>query len=83
MLIVYHYNQYLYHPSLRVRSVYQFHVYFHRQKILHHIGISLPHEDGFNKLKDVFKRRFYRILGDYGVNMKEIRIIDAECCTSF
>ena len=56
MLIVYHYNQYLYHPSLRVRSVYQFHVYFHRQKILHHIGISLPHEDGFNKLKDVFKR---------------------------
>lgn len=57
--MVSHYNQYLYHPSLRVRSVYQFHVYFYRQKILHHLGIFLPHEDGFNKLKDVFNKMVF------------------------
>ena len=29
------------------------------------------------------KKLFYRICGDYGVNMKEISITDAQCCTSF
>ena len=43
--------QHLNHPNLLVCSVYGFHVYFHIQLILHELGISLPHEDSFSKLK--------------------------------
>ena len=43
--------QHLNHPNLLVRSVYRFHVYFHVRLILHDLGISLPHEDGFSKVK--------------------------------
>ena len=32
--------------NLLVRSVYRFHVYFHVRIILHHLGISLQHQDG-------------------------------------
>ena len=42
--------QHLNHPNLLLRSVYVFHVYFHGRVILDHLGISLPHEDGFNKV---------------------------------
>ena len=43
--------QRLNHPKLFVRTVYRFHVYFHVQFMLHDLGIFLPHEDGFSKIK--------------------------------
>ena len=42
--------QHLNHPNLFVCSVHRFYVYFHVQLILHELGISLPHEDGFSKV---------------------------------
>ena len=41
--------QHFSHPNLLVCTVYKFHVYFHVRLILHDLGISLPHEDGFSK----------------------------------
>ena len=46
--------QHLNHRNLLVRSVYRFHVYFDIQLILHEIGISLPYEDGFSKVKNSY-----------------------------
>ena len=64
--------QHLNHPNLFVRSVYRFHVYFHVRLILHDLGISLPHEDGFSKVKNVYiKSAYYGICDDYGVNPDE------------
>ena len=40
--------QHLNHPNLLVQSVYRFYVYFHIRLILHNLGISSPHEDGFS-----------------------------------
>ena len=40
--------QHINHPNLLIRSVFIFHLYFHIQLILHELGISLPHEDGFS-----------------------------------
>ena len=34
-----------------VRAVYRFHVYFHVRLILHELGISLPQEHSFSKVK--------------------------------
>ena len=48
--------QHLNHPNLIVSSVYTFHLYFHIGLILHELGISLPHEDGFSKVKIVTLR---------------------------
>ena len=50
----------------------RFHVYFHVRIILHHLGISLPHEDGFSKVENSYiKRAYYNICNDYGVNGDE------------
>ena len=55
-----------------MRSVYRFHVYFHVQLILHELGISLPHEDGFSKVKNAYiKSGNYSICGDYDVDADE------------
>ena len=63
--------QHLNHPNLLVRSVYRFHVYFHVRLILHDLGIPLPHEDGFSKVKNAYtKSEYYRICDDYGVKDK-------------
>ena len=51
--------QHLNHPNLLLRSVYRFHVYFHVQLILHDLGIPLPHEDGFSKVKNVYIKSAY------------------------
>ena len=46
---------------------------FHVRIILHHLGISLPHEDGFSKVKNSYiKSVCYSICDDYGVNADEI-----------
>ena len=64
--------QYLNHPSLLVRTVYRFHVYFHVRLILHELGIPLPHEDGFSKVKNAYiKSAYCSIYDDYGVNANE------------
>ena len=67
-------NEYfLNHPNLLVHSVYRFHVYFQIRLILHELGISLPHEDGFSKFKNAYIRSAcYSICDDYGVDANEI-----------
>ena len=39
------------HPNLLVRAVYRFHAYFRVRLILHELGISLPYENRFSKVK--------------------------------
>ena len=64
--------QHLKHPNLLVHSVDKFHVRFHVQIIMHHLGISLPHENGFSKFKNSYlKSVHYSICDDYGVNADE------------
>ena len=64
--------QHLNHPNLLVRSIYRFHVYFHIRLILHDLGISLPHGDDFNKVKNAYMRSAYHsICDDYGVDADE------------
>ena len=64
--------QHLNHPNLLIRSVYRFHVYFHIQLILYELGISLPHEDGFSKVKNAYiKSVYYSICDDCGVDPSE------------
>ena len=64
--------QHLNHPNLIVRAVYRFHVFFHVRLILHKLGISLPHEDGFSKAKNAYiKRECYSICDDYSVDANE------------
>ena len=64
--------QHLNHSYLLVRSVYRFDLYIHVRLILHHLGISLPHEEGFSKLKSSYiKSTYLNICDDYGVNGDE------------
>ena len=64
--------QHLNHLNLLVRSVYRFHVYFHVRLILHDLGISLPHEDGFSKVKNSYmKSVYYSVCDGYSVNADE------------
>ena len=46
--------QHLNHPNLLVRTLYRFHAYFQKRLILHELGISLPHEDAFSKIKNAY-----------------------------
>ena len=65
-------RQYLNHPNLRICSVYRFHVSFHVRLILHELGISLPHTDGFSKVKNAhIKNTYYSICDDYGVGAND------------
>ena len=60
------------HPNLFLYSVYRFHVHFHVRILLHHLCISLPHEDGFNKVKTPYiKSAYYSVCNDYGVDADE------------
>ena len=61
--------QHFNHSNLLVRSVYSFYVYFHIQLILHNLGILLPHEDGFSKVKNsCIQNAYYSLCDDYGVD---------------
>ena len=67
--------QHLNHPNLLLCSVYQFHVYFHVQIVLHHLAIPLamPCEDHFSKVKNYYiKSAYYSICDDYGANAHKI-----------
>ena len=47
-------------------------MYFHVRLILHDLGIPLPHEDGFSKVKNAYiKSAYYSICDDYGVDADE------------
>ena len=61
--------QHLNHPNLLVRAIYRFHVYLYVRLILHELGISLPHEDGFSKVKNNYiQSAYYGLWDDYGVD---------------
>ena len=61
--------QHLNHSNLLVGSVYRFHLYFHVRLILHDLGIPLPHEIGFSKVKNAYIKSAYNsICDDYGIN---------------
>ena len=65
--------QHLDRPNMLVRAVYRFHVYFHIRLKLEELRISLPHEDGFSKVKNAYiKSAYYSICDDYGVDANEI-----------
>ena len=58
--------------KLACTCLYLFHVYFHVRLILHDLGIPLPHEDGFSKVKNAYiKSEYYSICDDYGINPDE------------
>ena len=60
--------QHLNHPILLARSVYRFHVSIHVRTILHHLGISLAHKDGFRKVENSYiKSVYYSIRDDYAL----------------
>ena len=67
-------RQHLNHPNLLVRSIYQFHMYFHVRIITHYLGILLlSHEDGVSKNKRSYtESACYTICDDYAANSKEI-----------
>ena len=64
--------QHLNHPDLLLRSAYRFHVYFHILLILHELGISLPHQNGFSKVKNSYiNSAYYSLCDDCGVDLSE------------
>ena len=64
--------QHLNHPNLLIHAVYRFHVYFHVRLILHELGISLPHEHSFSKVKNAYtESAYYSVCDDYGVDAHE------------
>ena len=64
--------QCLYHPNLLVCAVYRFYVYFQIRLMLHELSISLPHEDGFSKVKNFYiKSAYCSTCDDYGVDPTE------------
>ena len=64
--------QHFNHPNLLARSVYRFYVYFHVRLILHDLGIPLPHEDGFSKVKNAYmKSAYYSTCNDYSNDVDE------------
>ena len=75
--------QHLSHANLLVRAVYRFHVYFHVPLILHELQISLPHEDGFSKVKSAYTRsEYYSVCDQYGVNPDETWMCGDWFCTT-
>ena len=47
-------------------------MYFHVRLILYQLRISLPHEDGFSKVKNDYERSaYYSVCDQYGVNPDE------------
>ena len=58
-------------------------MYFHVRFILHDLGISLPHEDGFSKVKNSYlKSDYYSIFDDYGINADETWMHGDWFCTT-
>ena len=61
------------HLNLFAHAVYRFHVYFHVRLKLHELGISLPHKDGFSKVKNSYiQSAYYSLCDDYDIDPTEI-----------
>ena len=64
--------QHLNHPNLLLRAVYRFRLYFRIRLILHDLGILLPHDDGFIKVKNSYiQSPYYSVCDDYRVDLTE------------
>ena len=51
-----------------VRSLYQFHVYYHVRRLLKRLQVPLPHEAGFNAADNPFSNEeLFKICEDYDV----------------
>ena len=60
-----------------IRSVYQFHVYYHVRRILKELQVPLPHETGFNAADNPYtESEFFNICEDYGVSNDPMRYRD-------
>ena len=60
------------HPNVLVHAVYRFHVYFYVRLILHDLGVPLPYEDGFSKVKNSYiNSAYYAICDNYDVDADE------------
>ena len=54
-----------------IRSVYQFHVYYHIRRILNGLEIPLPYKNSFNKYNNLYNHeKFKKICIEYGVSDK-------------
>ena len=54
------------HPM--VKGVYQFHMYYHKRRVLKRLQVPLPHEDSFNASYNPFaNEEFFKICEDYEV----------------
>ena len=63
------------HPM--IRSVYQFHMYYHVRRILEKLQVPLPHETGFNFTDNPYtESEFLKICEDYGVPKDTMRYRD-------
>ena len=52
-----------------IRSIYQFHVYYHIRRILKILEIPLPYENSFNQYNNPYNHeKFIRICSEYGVS---------------
>ena len=52
-----------------IRSIYQFHVYYHIRRILKILEIPLPYENGFNQYNNPYNHeKFIGICSEYGVS---------------
>ena len=52
-----------------IRSIYQFHVYYHIRRILNILKIPLPYKNSFNKYNNPYDHeKFKKICTEYGVS---------------
>ena len=66
--------QHLSQPNLLVHALYRFQVHFHVRLIMYNLGIPLPHEEGFSKVKNAYiKSTYYSICGYMGIGF--IRLV--------
>ena len=58
-------------------------MYFHIRLILHELGISLPHEDGFSKVKNSYiQSAYYSLCDDYSGDPSEPWMYGDWFCTT-
>ena len=67
-----------------IRSVYQFHVYYHIRRILKRLQAPLPHETGFNATDNPYtESEFFQICEDYRVPNDPMKYRDEKFCWTY
>ena len=70
------------HPT--IRSVYRFHVYYHKRRVLKRLQTQLPHETSFNAADNPYtESEFLKICEDYRVPNDPMRYRDERFCWSY